>query len=172
MAGPLYRVRQLALALQARSLDESETELVQEYLPPAAQELYQQMPLGDQRHGLTILRQLLAQGYRARPLLQAALLHDVAKRRVRLWRRGVVVLLNRFSRQALPRLASADPRSWRYPFYLSLHHPEIGAREAEKARLDPQAVALIRCHQAPLPPGATGELSEWQRALKTLDDQN
>ncbi|MGB8646779.1 MAG: hypothetical protein WCF84_16180 [Anaerolineae bacterium] len=182
MAGPFYRVRQLVAALRARPLDEREWQLVGETLPAPGVDLYRAMPLGDQRHSLTILKGLLAQGYTARPLAQAALLHDVAKSKVGLLPRSVVIVANALSPFLLPRLALADPRNpdgpppsgWRYPFYLSLHHPELGAEAAERAGLDPRAVILIRRHQTHLPPasGPESDLDDWQRALKQLDDQN
>ncbi len=181
MIGPFYRVRQFFAATRARRLDYDELRLARQYLPAGAFELFKTMPASDQRHSLTILRGLLAQGHRELPLLQAALLHDVAKARVRLWHRTVVILLNAVSKQFLPRFASPDPHSWRYPFYLSLHHPEIGADAAARAGLDPRAVTLIRYHQDPLSTSANGngpgqpvggDLNKWQRALKALDDRN
>ncbi len=173
MSASIYRARQFFAALSARGLNEGEKGLVAKYLPPEAFELFQTMPVGDQRHSLIILQGLLAQGYRDPPLLQAALLHDVAKRRVRLWHRTAVILLNAASKQLLPRLASPDPSSWRYPFYLSLHHPELGAVQAAQAGLDPRAVTLIRQHQSPLAATLDGsDLARWQHALKALDDQN
>jgi hypothetical protein len=181
MSEPRYRVRQFFAALFAWRLDEDELGLAHEYLPDRAFELFQTMPFGDQRHSLTILRELLAQGYREAPLLQAALLHDVAKARVGLCHRTAVILLNALSKQLLPRLASSDPRSWRYPFYLSVHHPEIGAEQTGRVGIDPRAVTLIRRHQSPPPMNSNGsepagpaeqDLIEWQRVLKAIDDQN
>lgn len=183
MSGPLYRVRQFLAAAFAWKLDQEESRLARDYLPDEAFELFQTMPPGDQRHSLTILRKLIARGHREPPLLQAALLHDVAKARVGLWHRTVVILLNAVSRDLLPRIASPDPRSWRYPFYLSLNHPELGAEAAGRVGLDPLAVTLIRTHQSPLPtgplaqelappPGRNRELTEWQRLFKAIDDQN
>ncbi len=179
MKGLLYRVRQLVAALRAGPLEPADLELVKEYLPPGGVELFQSMPRGDQQHSLTILRGLLAQGHTGQPLLQAALVHDAAKARVGLWHRSIVVLANAVSRSLLPWLASGNPTSWRYPLYLSLHHPELGAQAAQNAGLDPRAVVLIRRHQGTLPPvagdGTDQEqrmLDEWQRVLKVLDDQN
>lgn len=177
----LYRVRQFFTAAFARQLDKDESKLAHKYLPDGAYELFQTMPFGDQRHSLTILQALLAQGHSEPPLLQAALLHDVAKARVGLWHRTAVILLNAASKNLLPRLASPDPRSWRYPFYLSLHHPELGAEEARRVGLDPRAVTIIRRHQGPVLARADGggplaaadqELGEWQRQLKAIDDEN
>lgn len=178
MPGALYRVRQFVSALRARPLQGDDLRLAQAHLPPGALDLFLAMPPGDQRHSLIILRALLAAGYTAEPLLQAALLHDAAKARIDLWHRTMVVLLNSISRGALPRLASPDPKSWRYPFYLSVNHPEIGAGMAERSGADPRAVLLIREHQ-PGPDSADGaaarlgpELVEWHKALKALDDRN
>ncbi len=169
----LYRVRQFFAAVRARQLDETELGLVRRYLPEGGVELFQSMRVSDQRHSLIILNGLLAQGHDDLPLLQAALLHDLAKARVGLVPRTIVILLNAVSRQLLPRLASPDPRSWRYPFYLSLHHPELGAQAAARVGLDPRAVLLIARHQSPPPTDAPGdELTQWQCALKLLDDQN
>ena len=130
------------------------------------------MRVSDQRHSLTILQGLLAQGWTDLPLMQAALLHDQAKARIGLWARTLVILLNAFEKSWLPSLASPNPRSWRYPLYLSLHHPELGAEAAERAGLDPRAVSLIRQHQSPPARREGDELSAWQHALKALDDQN
>ncbi len=170
MAGPLYRVRQFLAAVRPRSLDAREQALVRRYLPNRAYELYRAMPVSDQRHSLTILTGLLEAGYTDRPLLQAALLHDVAKRDIGLWHRTAVILMNAVSQDLAPRVASPDPRSWRYPFYLSLNHPELGADAAARAGVDPRAVLLIRRHQSP--PDVDGDLGRWQRALKALDDRH
>lgn len=173
MAGALYRVRQFFAALRARAPDPAELDLARQYLSPGAFELFQTMRVSDQRHSLTIVQGLLAQGYTDLPLLQAALLHDVAKAQLGLGARTVVILLNATSKRLLSRLALANPRSWRYPFYISLHHPELGAEAAAHVGLDPRAVILIRRHQRPLGTDSDGhELGRWQYALKALDDQN
>lgn len=169
-----YRVRQVWLTLHAAPLSETETRRVREYLADdKALALFQTMPPADQRHSLNILDELLAQGHGARPLVQAALLHDVAKRRVGLGARIGVVLMNALAPGLLARVASPNVRNWRYPFYLSLHHPELGAALAAAAGLDPRAVELMRAHQTVAPPfqGPDAEsLRTWHRALKARDD--
>ncbi|MBI4670604.1 MAG: hypothetical protein HY741_02915, partial [Chloroflexi bacterium] len=134
--------------------------------------LYQTMPLGDQRHALVLLDGLAAQGFRARPVLEAALLHDVAKRSVGLGYRTGVILMNKFSPTALARVARANPNDWRYPFYVSLHHPELGAELAARAGVTEPTLTLIRAHQMTTPAFQDPLLCEWHRALKTLDDVN
>ena len=175
MAHPLYRVRQFFDALRAVPLSKHEMERVRAVLNENAFALYQSMPLGDQRHSLKIFDALCAQGYTAPAILQAALLHDVAKRKVGLVHRTGVILLNRFAPKALPRVASASERSWRYPFYVSLHHPEIGAELAQRAGVPEPALTLIRVHQKKeyaFKGTDAAQLDEWHRALKLLDDVN
>lgn len=178
MGGLLYRVRQFGSAVRAGPLAPADLAQVRQYLPPPGVALFQSMPRGDQQHSLMILRSLLAAGHSDLPLLQAALIHDVAKAKVRLWHRSIVVLANALSPSLLPHIASADRASWRYPFYLSIHHPALGAQAAERAGLDPRAVVLIRRHQAKLPASPNGAdteqplLDKWQRALKKLDDES
>lgn len=137
--------------------------------------LYQTMPVGDQRHSLNILNALAARGHTANPLLQAALLHDVAKRDVGLVYRAGVIVLNKISPRAVPLVANGNPRSWRYPFYLALHHPELGAELAARAGIEELALVLIRAHQESSP-GFQGpeaaRLNAWHDALKALDDVN
>ncbi len=175
MSDPWYRVRQWLNAVRAAPLTPEEQARVRAVLNSACFELYQTMPPGDQRHALRIFDALAAHGYRARPLLEAALLHDAAKRDMGLGYRTLVIVLNRLSPHAVARLAAPVPASWRYPFYVSLHHPERGAELAAAAGADPRAVLLIRLHQTgTLPDGnrTDGALAEWHRALKTLDDAN
>ena len=172
---PFYRVRQFFRALRAVPLTKQEIERVREVLNPDALALYQSMPLGDQRHSLYILDALRAQGYSAPPLLQAALLHDVAKRDIGLGYRTIVILMNRLSPNVLPRMASENPHSWRYPLYRSLHHPAFGAELVAHAGLETDTLNLIRAHQdtAPsFPQEDAAQLTAWHRALKQLDDVN
>lgn len=170
---PLYRVRQFFRAVQAVPLTPPELERIRTVLNDDAFALYQTMPPGDQRHSLSIFDALRAQGHEAPSLLQAALLHDVAKRDVGLVYRTGVILLNKLAPNVLEQVASSQPHSWRYPFYLSLHHPELGAQWAQRAEVHADAVTLIRAHQTSAP-GFKGNNSamfaEWHRALKQLDD--
>lgn len=172
---PLYRIRQWVRAANALPLTPEECQRVRGSLNDAAFALYQTMPPGDQRHSLKIHDTLVRQGFRARPLLEAALLHDVAKRDVSLRYRTCAVLLNKLSPHAVELVASASPRSWRYPFYVALHHPEIGAGLAAQAGCQELTPALIRAHQTDAPQfdcAQAQSLRAWHRALKSLDDIN
>ena len=172
MSGFGYRLRQFFSAARAITLNNTEQARVRTVLSDSAFALYQTMPPGDQRHALVIYDALVAEGYRARPLLQAALLHDVAKRNINLAYRTGVVLLNKISPNALARAARANPRDWRYPFYVSLHHPEMGAALAAQVGITEPALTLIRAHQTAAPAFDNAQLQEWHRALKLLDDVN
>jgi len=81
----------------------------------------------------------------------AALLHDVGKSGggLRLWHRVLIVLIKALWPQLLDRLAEEEPRSWRYPFFVHQHHPELGAQLAQAAGCSTTTVALIRRHQEP-----------------------
>lgn len=175
MSDPLYRVRQFFRAVRAARLTPAEAARVREVLQDDGFALYQTMPPGDQRHSLKIFDALRAAGQDAPPLLQAALLHDVAKRKVGLAYRTGVILLKKFSPGSLEQIASANPHSWRHPFYLSLHHPALGAELAARAGVDAGALALIRAHQEHAPAFSgedAAQLREWHRALERLDDVN
>ncbi|MBM4429985.1 MAG: hypothetical protein FJ026_06485, partial [Chloroflexi bacterium] len=127
MLAAWHRVRQLGRALTAW-VGSEEQALVAHVLPAPAAELFRRLPRQYQRHGLDLLYALRQRGQDAPELLAAALLHDVAKAEgVRIWHRIATVLLRALCPAWLDRLASPDPASWRYPFWLQLHHPQRGA---------------------------------------------
>jgi hypothetical protein len=176
----IYRVRQFVLALRAalQPLMPAELAEVRAYLPEAGRLLFSGMPSADQRHSLNVLRALRDAGHDAPALMQAALLHDCAKREggVRLWHRVAMVLLKAFRPAVLACWASepAPARTaWRYPMWAHLHHPQRSAELAAAAGCDPLAVALIRHHQDP-PQALTGEPSAGKllAALQAADDDN
>ena len=138
----MHRVGQFVAHVRAR-VDPSEEALVERVLPPSAQMLFREMPVADRRHGLDVAHRLLASGHDDRDLLAAALLHDAGKgHRLRLWHRVSGVLLEAVAPGALRRLASPDPRSWRYPFHLYLHHEAISAQMAVSAGCEPRTGVL------------------------------
>jgi len=143
------------------------------YLTPPQAELFRRMPRCDQRHSLDVFHALARKGYHDHDLMVATLLHDVGKSRgrLRLWHRVLIVLIKALRPQLLGKLASSppphpplpgegagategglasdEPRSWRYPFFVHQHHPELGAQLAQAAGCSPATVALIRRHQEP-----------------------
>jgi hypothetical protein len=159
----VHRVGQFVAHVRAR-VDPTEEALVERVLPPSAQMLFREMPVADRRHGLDVAHRLLASGHDDRDLLAAALLHDAGKgHRLRLWHRVSGVLLEAVAPSGLRRLASPDPRSWRHPFHIYLHHEAISAQMAVSAGCEPRTGSFIRGQpretDAPL-----------QAALKAADD--
>ena len=154
----MYRVSQFCRALVAW-VPKRELGLLSEYLTPPQVELFQRMPRSDQRHGLDVFHALQRKQHRDRDLLAAALLHDVGKSggvlslskggQLRLWHRVLIVLISALRTPLLNRLASDEPHSWRYPFFVHQHHPELGAELAQAAGCSPTTVELIRRHQQP-----------------------
>jgi len=140
----VHRVGQFVAHVRAR-VDPSEEALVERVLPPSAQMLFREMPVADRRHGLDVAHRLLASGHDDRDLLAAALLHDAGKgHRLRLWHRVSGVVLEAVAPGALRRMASPDPRSWRYPFHIYLHHEAISAQMAVSAGCEPRTGSFIR----------------------------
>ena len=173
-----YRVYQFWAAVHAQ-VTPSELVMAREILPARAWPLFAAMPLSDQRHSLNVLHALRAQGYQTpadRDLLAAALLHDVAKAdHLHLWHRVALVLLNltRPGRGLLRWLArSAAPGHWRYPFYVTVHHPALGAAWALSAGCSAVTAWLIEQHQTPLADqtAPSSPRDAWLVALQKVDD--
>jgi hypothetical protein len=123
----------------------AETATARGLLPDSAWPLFTTMPVADRRHALDVVGRLMAAGHDDPDLLVAALLHDAAKgHRMRLWHRVAGVLLEAVAPSQLERLASPDPRSWRHPFHLYLHHADLSADAAAAAGCSPRSVAFIR----------------------------
>ena len=139
MARPVYRTRQVWLALRPR-IENDDLLIATELLTPAQASLFGAMQRRDQRHALEVMRRLRDAGEREPDLLVAALLHDCGKGDVPLWLRIAKVL----SPQLLKSLARPGGEGWRAAAYRILHHAELGAAQAEAAGVSPLTAALIR----------------------------
>ena len=140
---PGYRIRQFRDYLRAQVSD-AERDAAHARLPAAAAALFDAMPVADQRHALDVSARLEAEGLRDPDLLAAALLHDAGKGpRIRLWHRVAVVLVEFAAPGRVEALASANPGSWRYPFYRQFHHAELSAEAALAAGCGPRVAAFI-----------------------------
>ena len=109
----LYRAGQFFVALKAYlpswaggvrgNLSSQDTAVVKNILPtPSQQQLFARMSPNDQRHAVAVVRTLKDAGYTHPALMQAALLHDVAKSLGQpIIHRVLIVLLNTFWPAAL-----------------------------------------------------------------------
>lgn len=174
----LYRSRQFftALGVGAR-LGREDVKEARRVLGPSLYRLFAAMPDPYKRHGLYVYRKVREAGGHDESLLQAALLHDTGKydpasgRYVTVPHRVAVVLLGAvpFGRPALDWLSRhREARGLTgyvlYPFYLSKHHPSLGARRAIEHGASPDLARLIANHQHPDP------TDETLRRLQAADD--
>lgn len=170
-----YRSSQFFRALGAQVTDEDRL-LVEEVLTsPAQRTLFDRMPAADQRHAVALLRTLRAQGHEHPALMQAALLHDVAKSGmgITVLHRVAVVLLQAFRPAWLAWLVrDAGQSRWRRPFAGYIEHPTLGALWAEKAGCQPMAVSLIRRHQSLVSPSSGALEDQLLRLLQAADEEN
>jgi hypothetical protein len=176
LARARYRTGQVVASLRP-TISDDERGLLRQTLPPEAVVLFEQMPLRDQRHSLDIWHALQQASIIQPDLLAAALLHDMGKtvydgRPLRLWHRVAVVMLDTLRPGTVDRIASADPASWRHPFYAHLHHPEHGAQLARCAGCTALTVELIRRHQDKLARTPADETERLLALLQAADDAN
>jgi hypothetical protein len=169
-----YRVQQFLASLWPSIAPDEQAEL-RCWLAPQAMALFLQMTPRDQRHSLDVLYRVQRAAPDQPDLSAAALLHDVAKtahpgRRVRLHHRVLVVLMNAARPGWVQQVARNDAGNWRYPFYLHLHHPELGARLAEQAGCSPLTAELIRRHQEKLTHAPRDETERLLALLQAADD--
>lgn len=137
-------------------------------------QLFQAMSPVERRHALAVLRTLEQAGPVEPALAQAALLHDVGKTdgRIQLWHRVLVVLLQACCPGTLARLEVANPSSWRYPFYVELHHAELGALMTARAGADDRVARLIMRHHSTPQSEASQEERELLVRLQAADEAN
>ncbi|MCP4164454.1 MAG: HD domain-containing protein [Chloroflexi bacterium] len=120
------------------------------FLDPETYTLYANMSKADRAHSLRVYQRLLAQGHDDTDLLTAALLHDNGKSatHLRVWQRSLKVLLKGLSPQRWQVLSrSAEPGTWRYPFYILQTHPLRGSHFAEQVGCSERTVWLICQHE-------------------------
>lgn len=166
-ATPLHLVRRFFGSLSPRPLREADDVWVRSLLGPGERALWDRMPQADRKHAAGVARDVAARlGPDAtRPVLAAALLHDVGKVDARLGTLGRVAatLIGR-------RRASGwyEQPGWRGRIGRYLRHDAIGAGLLADAGADPLTVAWAREHhrdeQRWSVPVAVG------RALRDADD--
>lgn len=169
-----HRVQQFLASLWPQVTAGERAELSR-WLPPLAVALFQRMALRDQRHSLDVFHRVQRSAPDQPDLLAAALLHDAAKtalpgRRARLHHRVLVVLMEAARPGSVQQVARDDPASWRYPFFLHLHHPDLGARLAEQAGCTALTAELIRRHQVKLTDPPSDECERLLALLQRADE--
>lgn len=170
-----YRSAQFFKAVGARITDSDRTLVESVLATPSQRALFDRMSSADQRHAVAVLRTLRDAGFDQPALMQAALLHDMAKSGagVTIFHRVIIVLLEAFRPQWLARLVrDAEESFWRRPFAHYVDHPAIGAHWAKLADCHPMAVSLIRRHQSPVAPSANVLEDELLAVLKLADGKN
>lgn len=174
MTKTYYRVRQLTRSLRP-CIDKAELSYIKSVLTEKQAELFFRLPLFEQRHALNVCQTLVAGGFGYDvELLQAALLHDLGKtdslhnRSIPLWGKVANVVLRKLGGPALVTwLASTQPASLRYIFYLQCRHEKRGAKLIRQIGSSNRVVALVgRCSNLI----RKGDMSA--RALKWADDLN
>lgn len=131
-------------------------------LLPGEAELWRRMAAADRRHAVSVARRVGQElgDTATRPVLAAALLHDVGKVEAGLGTLGRVGATltgaSPFRRRATGRLRAY------------LHHPEIGAAMLDAAGSDPVTVAWAREHH--LPPDRWTVPTPIASVLKSADD--
>ncbi len=173
MGSITYRAWQTAQALTANWRPVAD-HLAKDALPAPLFALFLSMSRNDRQHHLRVYRQLLAQGHTHPALLQAALLHDVGKTRLRfnvLDRIGVVVV-----KMLLPHKfeewGQGEAKGWRRAIVVSAQHPLWGAEMVAALGGDPLAVQLIAHHQDPIMSNLPPTIHELLPVLKAADDAN
>lgn len=171
--GALYRVSQFLRALGAR-LTPAEREWARSLLTPAAFELFTALPRQDRRHGIDVALALRDAGVTEPAVLAAALLHDAGKAhsRLTLFHRTAVVLLQAGKPALLHALGDEEREDWRRPFWVHLHHPEIGAELAEAAGCEELTAWLIRHHHRPAEEVADAHRRAWLELLQNVDNSH
>ena len=188
----LYRSYQFIIALRAYlpgwaggvrdKLAPGDEALIASILKTTAQrQLFARMPPNDRQHALAVVRALQQAGHNGPALLQAALLHDVAKSLgMPIFHRVAIVLLKAFWPASLNRLSTKTtyeniPSPFSFflsPFIVHAHHPAIGAMWAEEAGCVPLTVRLIARHQDKLPANLTTDEDRLLAVLQAADNSN
>ncbi len=157
-----YRARQLwnAIREQRQPIDH---DFVAAHLCSAGLALFYAMSTRDQAHSLNTAA-LVARSDCAKPdLIAAALLHDAAKGRQRIWERVLYVALD----EALPGLLQSLARpgaGTRGALYRSIHHAAVGAELARAVGLPARVCDLIAYHHEPVA-DAEQRLLQWADAV-------
>jgi hypothetical protein len=147
-----HLVRRFAGSLRPGRPRLRDEEWARSHLLPGEQRLWEQMWNPDRRHAVLVARRVQrALGHEAtRPVIAAALLHDVGKVQSGLHTYGrVVATLSAAVAGHQTASAWAATRGFTRRVGLYVDHPELGAQMLELAGADPLTVAWTREHHRP-----------------------
>jgi hypothetical protein len=130
----------------AEPLTARQTAVVRDCLNVPQLALFETMDAREKLHAARTALNLIDLGVDDGDVLVAALLHDAAKGRQRLVYRVAYVLLDRYARPLLQRMAVVDGWGPRGAFERSLHHAERSAELARAAGASERACRLIALH--------------------------
>lgn len=148
MADPLstarYRVGQVLRGLRT-TIEAADAAAVRSLLTPAELQLFLHMHPRDRKHSVCVMRRL-EEHAGSRALLVAALLHDVAKGRPRVWERALFTVLEAVSPRLVERLAARRGMRWRRALWALRHHAQAGAELLREGGSAEAVIALVRGH--------------------------
>lgn len=171
MAPASHLVRRFVGSLRPGGPPRAQEEWVQGLLQPREHDLWRRMSGPDRRHAVGVARRVeRALGIEAtRPVLAAALLHDVGKIEAGLGTYGrVIATLSAKAAGAETASTWRKQRGFARKVGLYLHHDRLGGDLLELAGSDPLTVAWTREHHQP-PESWTVDPAIAQ-ALKAADD--
>lgn len=169
-----YRLWQFWQIVTAVPLESAARDEVAAVLSARELALFDRFALNDQWHSYRVMKMLQAAGHEQKPLLVAALLHDVGKTQVvlNIWERSLIVLASIFLPRQTAVWGQGEAVGWKRPFVVKMQHPAWSAEMATVAGSHPQAVRLMQRHQDKIPPDDTSEEAQLLRLLQWADDQN
>lgn len=144
-----YRAVQFWQLLTSQPLSQEAWLEIEGILSPSEADLFRKHTLADRRHSYRTMRLLRESGHDHRPLLAAALLHDIGKtsHRPGIWERVVGTVVEALCPRCILNWGVGPARGWRRPFVIRARHAEWGASLAQEAGSSPLTVKLIRYHQ-------------------------
>ncbi len=146
MAGPIHLVRRFLGSLSPLPVADEDESWASAQLGPGERQLWQRMSRADRKHSVGVARRVAEQVGEERPVLAAALLHDVGK---------VDADLGTFGRVAATLVGRRRAARWdgrpgaRGRMSAYLRHDAIGAALLEDAGADPVTAAWAREHHRP-----------------------
>ena len=150
MSGPVHLARRFFGSLSPRPLAPADDEWVAETLVAGERGLWDRMPLADRKHAAGVAREVATMlPDPPRPVLAAALLHDVGKIESGLGTFGRVLATVVGAVVGRDRAASWSGSGLRGRVGSYLRHDRIGAELLQGAGADPLTVTWAREHHLP-----------------------